>query len=174
MQFAKNQPLDTERIRRQLEKLGNTAYEWEALEIETDGNIFVPMKDLNQVRRDAITALEEEILRSHRRSGSHPKTFARTPKPKKAQEALNMYVSCEDAQTAQALLQEEGVKGLYLPFDLMKQFLEEGRLKGVEMYLSTPYVVRGPLPEKFLSAAKEWLEKGMSGFLVRSWRPSRR
>lgn len=168
VQFAKSQPLDRERIRHQMEKLGNTVYEWEELEIETDGNIFVPMKDLNQVRREAFSTLEEEILKSKRRTGAHKKDFAKVLKAKKSDKSLAMYVSCENPETAKALMKEEGIQGMYLSFDSMKECIGEGRYRGIEMYLTTPYVMRGELPEGFLSQAKEWLEEGMNGFLVRS------
>ena len=50
-----------------MEKLGNTPYEWENLEIQMDDSVFVPMKLLNQLRRQALAALEEEILQKYRR-----------------------------------------------------------------------------------------------------------
>ena len=61
VQYAQNQPLTEERIRSQMEKLGNTEYEWENLEIQMDESIFIPMKMLNEVRRQALESLEEEI-----------------------------------------------------------------------------------------------------------------
>ena len=50
-----------------MEKLGNTPYEWENLEIQMDDSVSVPMKLLNQLRRQALAALEEEILQKYRR-----------------------------------------------------------------------------------------------------------
>lgn len=168
VQFARSQPLDRERIRRQMEKLGNTAYQWGKLEIEGDENIFISMKELNQVRREAFAALEEEILRKTRRTGAHRKEFRKPEKNSMRKKSPEIYVSCENTATAEALLKEEGIKGMYLSFDSMKTCLEEGRYKGIEMYLTTPYVMRGELPDGFLSQARRWLEQGMSGFLVRS------
>ena len=37
-----------------MEKLGNTDFQWEDLNIEINGRIFVPVKVLNEVRRDAL------------------------------------------------------------------------------------------------------------------------
>ena len=45
-----------------MEKLGNTEYEWENLEIQMDENIFIPMKMLNEARREALESLENELL----------------------------------------------------------------------------------------------------------------
>ena len=44
-----------------MEKLGNTEYEWENLEIQMDENIFIPMKMLNEARREALESLENEL-----------------------------------------------------------------------------------------------------------------
>mgnify|MGYP002245907453 FL=1 len=44
VQFAKNQPMEEQRIRQQMEKLGNTEFQWESLNIEINGRIFVPVK----------------------------------------------------------------------------------------------------------------------------------
>ena len=57
VQFAKNQPMEEQRIRQQMEKLGNTDFQWEDLNIEINGRIFVPVKVLNEVRRDALSQL---------------------------------------------------------------------------------------------------------------------
>ena len=40
-----------------MEKLGNTDFQWEDLNIEINGRIFVPVKVLNEVRRDALSQL---------------------------------------------------------------------------------------------------------------------
>ena len=56
-----------------MEKLGNTDYEWESLEIQMDESIFIPMKTLNEVRRQALEALEEEILKPYRREEAKEK-----------------------------------------------------------------------------------------------------
>ena len=107
VQFARSQPLDRERIRRQMEKLGNTAYQWGKLEIEGDENIFISMKELNQVRREAFATLEEEILRKTRRTDAHRKEFRKPEKNSMRKKSPEIYVSCENTPTAEALLKEE-------------------------------------------------------------------
>lgn len=191
VQFAQNQPLTQERVRTQMEKLGNTDYEWESLEIQMDESIFIPMKTLNEVRRQALEALEEEILKPYRREEAkekraeekkiEEKEAAEKTAESEAKRALKPYasdcgsrknlpfsVSCEDKQTALSLYKREGIKRMYLPFDAMEACLEGGLDRGVEMYLSLPHIMRGEMPEKFLSTAREWLGRGMKGFLVRN------
>ncbi|MFR3946438.1 MAG: hypothetical protein ACLTZM_04520 [Ruminococcus sp.] len=57
---------------------------------------------------------------------------------------------------------------MYLPFSAMKQCLKAGTDRGLEMYLALPHIIRGELPEGYLQQAREWLDQGMTGFLVRN------
>ena len=51
-----------------MEKLGNTDFQWEDLNIEINGRIFVPVKVLNEVRRDALSQLREALIGCQKRA----------------------------------------------------------------------------------------------------------
>ncbi len=54
---AINQPITKQNIIDQLSKLGNTAFEVDSLNIDISSNIFINLKDLNNLRREAIALL---------------------------------------------------------------------------------------------------------------------
>ena len=112
VQYAQNQPLTEERIRSQMEKLGNTEYEWENLEIQMDENIFIPMKMLNEARREALESLENELLKPYKREENNGKKRLSEDAGRKAdspkQKNLPIYISCEEKSTALALYKERG------------------------------------------------------------------
>ena len=187
VQYAQNQPLTEERVRSQMEKLGNTEYEWENLEIQMDESIFVPMKILNEARRQALEALEEELFKPYRRaevckgfkehgnndvdvqdSVLNSELHEQQKKSGKVQKNLPIYISCEEKSTALALYKAEGIQGMYLNGDAMEDCLDAGVNRGMEMYLSLPHIMRGEMPETLLDQIKEWLNRGMTGFLVRN------
>ena len=58
-EMAKNSPIDKNSIIKQLSKLGNTPFTISKLNIEIDNNIFINIKDLNELRRTAINKLIE-------------------------------------------------------------------------------------------------------------------
>lgn len=58
---AKNRALTENDIRKQIEKTGGTCFEWKDLTVDTDGDSFVPMGALNEMRRTVLAALQEEI-----------------------------------------------------------------------------------------------------------------
>lgn len=56
---AKTNPMTNENISKQLKKLGNTIYEMNNLDLNIDDNIFISIKDLNELRRSAIKKLND-------------------------------------------------------------------------------------------------------------------
>lgn len=54
---AQNRPMERERIVSQIEKLGNTPFVFETLDIKMDEAIFLSIKTLNDLRREAVSGL---------------------------------------------------------------------------------------------------------------------
>lgn len=171
VQFAKNQPMEEQRIRQQMEKLGNTDFQWEDLNIEINGRIFVPVKVLNEVRRDALSQLREALIGCQKRAQvtkQQTKSKDQAACHRRVTDSLPVYVSCERSDTAEVLLNEPGITGFYFPFDTMEKYFSPELAANSELYLSTPHIHRGEIPEKWLRSAQKWLEQGMKGFLVRN------
>ena len=171
VQFAKNQPMEEQRIRQQMEKLGNTDFQWEDLNIEINGRIFVPVKVLNEVRRDALSQLREALIGCQKRAQvtkQPTKSKNQAACHRRVTDSLPVYVSCERSDTAEVLLNEPGITGFYFPFDTMEKYFSPELGASSELYLSTPHIHRGEIPEKWLRSAQKWLEQGMKGFLVRN------
>jgi len=61
---AKSSPMTKERIIEQLSKLGNTPFNINNIEIDIDNNIFINLKELNELRRNAIELLLNTITES--------------------------------------------------------------------------------------------------------------
>ena len=68
VQYAKSQPVTEERVRQQMDKLGNTSFIWEKLEIYMEDSVFVPMKILNVARHQEFEDLKEKLLKKYWRN----------------------------------------------------------------------------------------------------------
>lgn len=68
VQAAKNSPLSKESIYKQVDKTGDTNFILENIQIDMDDHIFMPVKQLNELRRQSFQQLEEELLKKYRRS----------------------------------------------------------------------------------------------------------
>ena len=148
VQFAKEHPMSEERIRKQMEKLGNTEFEWESLDIQMDGNIFVPVKLLNELRRNALAALGEELCAPMYRKAADRPVFA----------------TMEGSPAGK----NGSIPGIFISCETMEQAMARGIQNQKELYLAFPYIAREQAPEHFFETALRWLEEGMKGFLVRN------
>ena len=182
VQYAKSQPVTEERVRQQMDKLGNTSFMWENLDIQMGDSVFVPMKTLNEVRHQALEALREKLLRKYRRNVEYERvkrsteelsarvcdTGDRDKVSRDKEDSIPVYASCENEEAAEILCQEDGIRGIYLPYSLMEKYLQTGLGHKKEMYLSLPHITRGNPPGGYIEQAKKWLDAGMAGFLVRN------
>ncbi len=101
VQEAKSRPLTKESIQKQMEKLGDTDFSWETLTIETDEASFCPVGVLNELRRNAIGAIQNELLWAWHRE---EETKAAEEKMAKGKDHVTNKVTNEvaDAMTAKA------------------------------------------------------------------------
>ena len=65
---AQNRPLTEEVVTEKITKTGNTPFVFEKLEVTMDDDIFLPVNQLNQLRRGALEALEEALLKPYERT----------------------------------------------------------------------------------------------------------
>lgn len=68
---AQNMPLDEDSIRKQLSKLNDTVYYLEDLNVDTE-NAFLPVKELNRIRREAVNSFNQYRLDSFSHKGLLP------------------------------------------------------------------------------------------------------
>lgn len=54
---ARNRAVTEDEIRRQLEKTGNTPFHFRSVSVIMSGDVFIPIKELNALRRDALEGL---------------------------------------------------------------------------------------------------------------------
>ena len=63
---ASKSPIDEKNVRKQLSKLGDSPFQFDDfssdLSVILDDNVFYSLKGINELRREAINALEEVIL----------------------------------------------------------------------------------------------------------------
>ncbi len=70
VQQAGNAPATDATVRKQLMKTGDSGYAWKELTIELGDGCFLPVSQLNELRRRALAAYQEEVLRDYRRSSA--------------------------------------------------------------------------------------------------------
>lgn len=64
---ARSAPMERARIETQMRKTGNTPFQFDRLDILLSGNVFLPLQQLNELRREGLERLEKEITGAYRR-----------------------------------------------------------------------------------------------------------
>lgn len=62
---AQNRPITAEDVSRQLNKTGDSFYYFEHLDIEIEDNCFMPLKSLNELRRNSFDMLTKELVKAN-------------------------------------------------------------------------------------------------------------
>ena len=115
---AERVPLSKERVLSQLEKTGDTPFEFATLDLELGSNCAMPIKEVNALRRTCLTKLAEERSTQGKRLSSEKKYFPPDLKTVSA-EKISLYVSVETHKQALAVSAYTDV--MFLPPELWNQ-----------------------------------------------------
>ena len=74
-QTAINKAISLEDVDKQLKKTGNTLFNFKNLDILLDDNLFIPVKVLNEIRRESLEKLGFKILKRYRRDDEDIKQY---------------------------------------------------------------------------------------------------
>nr|WP_024296591.1 U32 family peptidase [Lacrimispora indolis] len=176
VQIAQNQPATEEKVRKQLDKTGNTPFYFESLDIKIKGNVFLPVQALNDLRRRGLEALENEILRAYRKDGQEVPVKACDKagySPKAALEGPELTVSLERPDCLDVAVSSSDVKRIYIDAaefkpELWKDSVESCHRAGKECMLTMPHIFRTLAKQFFDKYLTELKAAEFDGFLIRS------
>ena len=155
---AQSRPLDEERVRKQLEKLGSTAYHLESAKIEIDGVSTVPMSAINEIRRNATEKLDE--MRSELKQYS----FTETKYTKETAEhtlSKKYGIFSSYSQLSEAVL---SLDMIYLPITESVEHFEHAKKYGVKVGVLMPRSYFGA-DDEVECKAKELVSKSIVDFM---------
>ncbi|GAA5512248.1 hypothetical protein Dcar01_00962 [Deinococcus carri] len=154
LQPARNRALDEAGLREQLGKLGGTGYHLAALTADLSGPGFLPVSQLNALRREAaeqLTALRgqaperriiprlEEVLgaEGRRRKAEAPQPTAHTPQPR-----LHVLVRTPEQLDAALAERPDSITLDYLELYGLKPSVERVREVGLKVRVASPRILK--------------------------------
>lgn len=147
---AINRPLDADRIEKQLLKLGDTPYLCGKAQIDLDEGLSLPMRALNEIRREAVEALDKqrETRYAHRQAVqlAAPAAVSDTVSDSEGQNrmytapVLMAQVRTYEQYTAAS---EEGVDAIAVSdLGLLERILESHKQRGEQLIFAPGRIVR--------------------------------
>jgi putative protease len=145
LETAQKRPMDAALLEEQFGRLGGTVFQLDALESHLQGDVIVPMRELNSIRRQAVELLAGErpkppvyVKRAIEVYGDATRWDVA---PQRAGEA-ELTALCRSLPQVQAAL-EAGVRNIYADFEFIKQFpaaVDAVRAAGASIALATPRI----------------------------------
>lgn len=182
---AMRQPLQASRVEQQMRKTGNTQFAFERMEVCMEGDLFLPMQALNELRRDGLAALTDRVLSDYRRkaertqeakeeaASSREKRMAcGDARPGKASKDPQLALLVRSLSQLKAAVECKEAECIYI--DLPPQEIKEAARmiqsvqSGKKHYLAMPYIFREDAALR-LEKAYGMIRLSFDGILVRNW-----
>lgn len=179
---AKNSPLSKEEIQKRLTKTGDTEFFFQKLDIICEDALFVPVKELNRLKRDAVFALRQAILDSYTRESpvSRAKEAvlqadrdSRTEQPDKTNVRPLVSVLVSTFEQFECAVSSDVVQQIYIEVSLfsyeeMSKMAEAAYNSKKRIFCALPYIFRSKAKEEFENNLSFYKSKYISGFVLRN------
>ena len=188
VQEAMNQPMTKEKLLKQISKTSESNYSFDSLDVTIEGNVFVPVVKLNELRRDGLIRLEEAIADSHKRDGkaiinkeeNKVSTEMNQDMTKKESNDLEkesiygIHVLVETMEQLNVAIKVNEVKRIYIDSDIvpLKDLISvTTRIKNSskECYIKLPNIMRNATYRLFLQYKNILMDNTIDGYLLRNF-----
>lgn len=190
---AKNQPMSEENIREKLMKTKDTPFEFDNLTIYLEGNVFLPVSKLNELRRTALIQLEEAMASAFRREvpeqrnlfdGNENKVaFASYGKDSEIKNPIEVAVNkiqigliatIRNKNQLQPVLDCPEVEIVYLDLAELSRndlpnFVARCKEKGKKVYLLLPHIMRASTYDEYLKNKELWMVDTIDGYVIKNF-----
>ncbi|TRZ87950.1 MAG: U32 family peptidase [Methanosarcinales archaeon] len=141
---AESKPISKNAIAEQLKKLGNTIFEACELNVEMDENIFIPVSEINSLRREGIERLMQVRTQKWKRQCVRPMISVGKKIVKPGSPILS--VNTGSIETFEAAV-EGGADVVYIGDNVFtngkpQHAIEYGRKKGGKVFFSTSRIIK--------------------------------
>lgn len=175
---AQNQPVTEEKLRKQIQKTGSTPFEFRNLDVEVEGNGFLPVQALNELRRTGLERLTDAILSRYQRDSGFRETAGQDfDEPGLAMQKesgvreLHVLLSVPDVLPvvlARKEVSEIQIESDGFPPQTWKQTADACHDAGKRCVLAMPVIFRTEAETYFNTWNEMLSEAGFDGILIRS------
>jgi len=179
---ALNKPVTADEIKKQFKKTGNTPFDANQTDIYLDNNIFINLKDCNELRRKAFAELEDLLLSKFRRdyTGNNDGECSfekyNDEKSDKDTHERSLTVLVSTFEQLYTVLDNKNLKYIdkiyldidYMPLDMLEKAVDMCHDADKNAYIAMPYIFRKETSDIILNL-KEIIENiNIDGFLARN------
>lgn len=175
VQEAKSQPLTEDKLRRQFLKTNDTSFLFHELSVIIDGNVFVPVQKMNELRREGLNALSNAVLQPYRRAlecGTGSLKDAGNMAPVSGKPGIAVQLG--DERQLEAACGQAEVSAVYLESDMVplsRLLTITGYVKSKDKkcYVVLPHIFRYATYQLFFRHKNILLDDTIDGYIIRNY-----
>ena len=168
LEVATQNPITKEQAVRQLTKLGSTSFKAEHVTIEWPENAYIGISQLNEMRREAVSCLEEKLLHREKVQVSSYEEAQTTQEIGKQKWAVQV----SNFEQLEAALEYSEVDIIYWEWNYQSEMAKQAytlcQKAGKAFYLALPSVMKEKTYLRYKQELLDWQQTSMEGFLVRN------
>lgn len=167
-----NSPIDSDRIKSQISKLGNTPFFIEKLHIDLDENLHIPsISGLNNLRRQAISNLEETVIINSIKD----RTFINDDKSSEGNSCIyndrKISLAFDNLNAYYDYTKLDKIDNIYIPLKFFTNKIYEAKIFELssiaDIYISMPTIIKPNYKNLLLNNLDSILSKfNIKGFIV--------
>lgn len=168
VETPERQPVTKEKLCGLVNKIADTNFVFEALQVQMPEDIFVPVGKVKMLRREAINQIENQILKFYRREAPTKLEQDEIKNQEKAN-PISFFTLVSTSQQLEAVLERKEIDRIGLEVDTISEKEAIWMAKEIKKakklcFLSLPRIYRKGISDTFLTYSKD----NIDGYLVRS------
>ena len=163
---AENIGITKQRVLEQLSKTGNTIFKFNNIEIEIEENISVPIKSINEIRRNALQSLEEKIRLTFKRNLEKENEFI-IKKEEKDRKNIKVAVLLNKVKEMD-YSKLKNVDKIYIPFSeiMLNEENVDKIINQFNTYLYLPAIIKGKYQQLLEKNIEKIMKKDIKGVVI--------
>ena len=164
---AHSKPLTAERLQEQLGRLGNTPFYLDQLDLHLQGDLLLPVSELNRLRREMVSQLEVQLSQPRHWELCNAKLADLLPAIQSAAKPAELVVLVRSLDQLKAAI-TTGIPTLYCELEdprKYRQAVEIVRQSGAKLYVAPPRITK-PGETWIL---QQVLDSKADGYLIRNY-----
>ncbi len=187
-EMAKSQPATEEKVKKQITRTGGTPFAISQFDVQINGQVFLPVQALNELRRTGFEKLEEAVLKPYRREDPscapeelvlvrEKRTVSGEKRTEKRKGRLPVRLSFEEEKQLAAALSypelnrfadEIAIDSTGFPADRWQTAVLQVHQAGLSCMLILPHIFRVEAEAYFAKHLDRLRMAGFDGVIVRS------
>ncbi|MGB8455021.1 MAG: U32 family peptidase [Anaerocolumna sp.] len=175
VQEAQNQPMTEDKLRKQLLKTNETSYEFTELNIIIQGNVFIPVQKLNELRRNGLMDLSSAITGGFRRKESEKQVLINSRYSVNGlKNTLLISAAVSNKEQLMAACEVKEVSNIYLesdavPFSKLLELTSYIKQYDKNCYIILPHIFRNSTYQNFLQNKTILSDDTINGYILRNF-----